>query len=44
MRATILIWALVIITFIVISRVCNSEDDRSSQYNNAKRPYIAGAP
>jgi len=44
MRATILIWTIVILTFIVLSRVCNSEDDRSSHYDNAKRPYIAGAP
>jgi len=42
MRATILIWALVIITFIVISRVCNSSPE--SETNNPNRPYVAGCP
>jgi len=41
MRPTIIIWAIIVVIFIVVSRVCGSKAD---DYNNPNRPYVAGCP
>jgi hypothetical protein len=41
MRPTIIIWAIIVVIFIVVSRVYNSKAD---DYNNPNRPYVAGCP
>jgi hypothetical protein len=42
MKTTIIIWAIIVLIFIVISRVCGSKADDS--YDNPNRPYVAGCP
>jgi hypothetical protein len=41
MRPTIIIWTIIILIFIVATRVCGSKVD---DYNNPNRPYVAGCP
>ena len=42
MKPTIIIWSLVIIAIIFISRVCNSTPQEDT--DNPNRPYVAGCP
>jgi len=42
MRPTIILFAIVIIMFIVVSRFCGSKVNDS--YDNPNRPYVAGCP
>ena len=42
MRPTIIVWTIIIIIFIVISRVCGSKVNDC--YDNPNRPYVAGCP
>jgi len=46
MRPTLIIWAIVIIIFVIVSRICNSspQADNDNNYNTPNRPYVAGAP
>jgi hypothetical protein len=44
MRPTIIIWSIVILIFIVVSRTCSSKADNVKSYNNPNRQYVAGCP
>jgi len=44
MRPTIIIWTIIILIFIIASRVCGSKTDNVNNYNNPNRPYVAGCP
>ena len=44
MRPTIIIWTIIILIFIVVTRVCGSKTDNDNSYNNPNRPYVAGCP
>jgi len=44
MRPTIIIWTIIILIFIIASRVCDSKPDNVNNYNNPNRPYVAGCP
>jgi hypothetical protein len=41
MRPTLIIWTVIILIFIVASRVRGSKAD---SYSNPNRPYVAGCP
>jgi len=41
MRPTIIIWSIIILIFIVATRVCSS---KAEDYSNPNRPYVAGCP
>ena len=43
MRPTIIIWTVIILIFIVFSKVTSSKADVKS-YSNPNRPYVAGCP
>ena len=42
MRTTIIIWTIIVVIFIVASKVCGSK--AYDVYNNPNRPYVAGCP
>lgn len=44
MRPTIIIWTIIILIFIVVTRVCGSKADSDNSYSNPNRPYVAGCP